>query len=54
MEKYSQLSSNMYKQKCKQKCYKKMQQKVQQKVQNTYAALLIKRFVFTKLVEFLF
>ena len=31
-----------------------VQQKVQQKLHNNYVALLIKRFVFTKLVESLY
>ena len=31
-----------------------MQQTLQQKVHNSYVALLIKQFVFTKLVEFLY
>ena len=42
-----QNSSKMYKQKVQQK----VKQKVQQKVRNSYVALLMKQFVFTKLVE---
>ena len=51
MEKYNKISSRMYKHIVKQKVQQKMQQKVQQKVHNNYVPLLIKRFVFTKLVE---
>ena len=35
----------------KQKVQQKVKQKVQQKVRNSYVALLMKQFVFTKLVE---
>ena len=41
--KYNKISSKMYKQ--------LLQQIVQQKVHNNYVALLIKQFVFNKLVE---
>ena len=44
MEKYNKISSKMY------LVQQIMQQKVQQKVHNNYVALLIKQFVFTKLV----
>ena len=47
MEKYNKVSSKMYKHLLQQK----MQHKVQQKMHNNYVALLIKEFVFTKLVE---
>ena len=53
MEKYNKISSKMYKQLVQQKAQQKTQQKVQQKVHSSYAALLIKRFLFTKLVEYL-
>ena len=43
MEKYNIISRNMSKH--------LVQQKVQQRVHNNYAALLKRRFVFTKLVE---
>ena len=46
MEKYNKISSKMYKHLVQQI----IQQKVQQKVHNNYVALLIKQFVFTKLV----
>ena len=46
MEKYNKISSKMYKHLVQQI----MQQKVQQKVHNNYIALLIKQFVFTKLI----
>ena len=46
MEKYNKISSKMYKHLAQQI----MQQKVQQKVHNNYVALLIKQFVFTKLI----
>ena len=46
MEKYNKISSKMYEHLVQQI----MQQKVQQKVHNNYVALLIKQFVFTKLV----
>ena len=49
-EKYNKISSKMYKHLVQQKG----QQKMQQKVWNNYVALLIKRFVFTKLVESLY
>ena len=42
MEKYNKISSKMYK------------HLVQQKVHNNYVSLLIKQFVFTKLVETLY
>ena len=55
MEKYNKISSKMIKylvqQKVQQNMQQKLQQKVQQKVHNNYVALLIKRFVFIKLVE---
>ena len=55
MEKYSKISSQMYKclvqQIVKQKVQQKAQQRVPQKVHNNYVALLIKQFVFTKFVE---
>ena len=46
MEKYNKISSKMYKHLVQQI----MQQKVQRKVHNNYVVLLIKQFVFTKLV----
>ena len=46
MEKYYKISSEIYKH--------LMQQTVPQKVQNNYVALLIKQFVFTKLVKSLY
>ena len=46
MEKYNKISCKMYKQ--------LVQQTAQQKVHNNYVALLIKQFVFTKLVESLY
>ena len=46
MEKYNKISSEMYQH--------LVQQTVQQKVDNNYVALLIKQFVFTKLVESLY
>ena len=53
MEKYNKISSKMYKQLVQQKAQQKTQQKVQQKVHSSYAALLIKRFLFINLVEYL-
>ena len=50
MEKYNKISSEMY-QHLRQQT---VQQKVQQKVHKNYVALLIKQFVFTKLVESLY
>ena len=53
MEKYNKILGKMYlKQLIVQKKVKK--KKVQQKVHNSYIALLIKQFVFTKLVESLY
>ena len=46
MEKYNKISSEMYQH--------LVQQTVQQKVHNNYVVLLIKQFVFTKLVESLY
>ena len=46
MMKQNKITSKMYKQ--------LVQQKVQEKVHNNYAALLIKQFVFNKLVESLY
>ena len=46
MEKYNKISTKMYKH--------LVQQKGQQKMRNNYVALLIKRFVFSKLVESLY
>ena len=43
MEKYSKIPNKMYKH--------SVQQNVQQTVHNNYVTLLIKQFVFTKLVE---
>ena len=43
MEKYNKILSKMYK--------RLVQQTVQKKVHNNYVALLIKQFVFTKLVD---
>ena len=54
MEKYKIISSKMYKHLVQQKVQQKAQQNVQQKVHNNYVALLIKQFVFTKLVESLY
>ena len=48
MEKYNKISSKMYNYLMQQK----MQQKVDKKC--SYAALLIRRFVFSKLVEFVY
>ena len=50
MEKYNKISSKMYKNLVRQI----VQQKVQQKMYINYVALLIKRFVFTKLAESLY
>ena len=50
MEKYNKISSKMYKNLVRQI----VQQKVQQKMCINYVALLIKRFVFTKLAESLY
>ena len=50
MEKNNKTSIKMYKDSVQQK----MQQKVLQQVDNNYIKLLIKRFVFTKLVESLY
>ena len=50
MEKYNKIPSKMYKHLEQQK----VQQKVKQKVHSSYVVLLIKRFVFTKLVEYLY
>ena len=46
MEKYNKLSSKMYNH--------LLQQIVQQKLHNNHVALLIKEFVFTRLVESLY
>ena len=40
-------------QKVQQKVQRKVQQELQQKVHNNYVPHLIKRFLFTKLVEYL-
>ena len=50
MEKCNKISSKMYKHLIQQK----VQQKVQQKMRNNYVSLLIKRFLFVKLVESLY
>ena len=50
MEKYNKISSKMYKHLVQQS----VQQKGQQKVHSNYVTLLIKQFVFTKLVESLY
>ena len=47
MKKYNNISSKMYKHLIQQK----VQQKVQQKMRNNYVSLLIKRFLFVKLVN---
>ena len=47
MGKYSKISSKMF----KDLVQRIVHQKLQQKVHNNYVAYLIKRFVFTKLVE---
>ena len=44
----------MYKRVVQQKAQQKVQQNVQQKLHNNHVALLIKQFVFTKLVESLY
>ena len=44
----------MYKHVVQQKAQQKVQQNVQQKLHNNHIALLIKQFVFTKLVESLY
>ena len=44
----------MYKRVVQQKAQQKVQQNVQQKLHNNHIALLIKQFVFTKLVESLY
>ena len=54
MEKYNKMSSKRYKHLVQQTVQEKVQQKMQQKVHNNYVALLIKQFVFTKLVESLY
>ena len=55
MEKYNKILSKMYIHLVQQTVHQKVQQKVQQKLQqkghNNYVANLIKRFMFTKLVE---
>ena len=50
MKKYNKISSKIYKNLVRQI----VQQKVQQKMYINYVALLIKRFVFTKLAESLY
>ena len=50
-EEYNKISNKVYEHLVQQKVQQKVHQKVQQKVQNSYVALLIKRFVFTNLVE---
>ena len=50
MVKFNKISSKIYKHLVQQEA----QQKVQQKVNKKYVALLIKQFVFTKLVESLY
>ena len=50
MEKYKKISSKMYKYLVQQTVQQEVLQKVQQKVHNNYVALLMKQFVFTKLV----
>ena len=50
MEKYNKTSSEMY----KHLVQEKVKQKVQQKVHNNHFSLLIKQFVFIKLVESLY
>ena len=52
--KYKKIPSKMYKQLVQQIVQQKVQQKGQQKVHNIYVALLIKQFVFTKLMESLY
>ena len=54
MEKYNKILSKRYKHLGQQTVQQKVQQKMQQKVHNNYVALLIKQFVFTKLVESLY
>ena len=44
----------MFKRVVQQKAPQKVQQNVQQKLHNNHVALLIKQFVFTKLVESLY
>ena len=55
MEKHNKISSKMYEDLVQQNMQRKVQQnlkqKVKQKVINNYVVLLIKRFVFTKLIE---
>ena len=51
MEKHNKISSKMYKYLVQQIVQEKVQQKVHKKVHNDHVAHLIKRFVFTKLVE---
>ena len=46
--------NNLVQQIVQQKVRRKEQQKVQQKVPNNYVALLIKQFMFTKLVKSLY
>ena len=50
MEKYNKISSEMY----RHLVQEKVKQKVQQKVHNNHLSLLIKQFVFIKLVESLY
>ena len=50
LEKYNKISSKIYEHLMQQT----VQQKVQRKVRNNYVALLIKQFVFSKLVGFLY
>ena len=54
MGKYNETLSKMCKHLVQQKVQERVQQKVQQKVRNNYVVLLIKLFVFTKLLESLY
>ena len=54
IQRYNKISSKMYKRVVQQKAPQKVQQNVQQKLHNNHVALLIKQFVFTKLVESLY
>ena len=53
MEKYNKTLSRIYKHLLQQTVQQKVQQKIQQKV-HSYVALLMKQFMFTKLVESLY
>ena len=54
MVKCNKISSKMCQHLVQQIAQRKVRQKVQQTVHNNYAALLIKRFLLTKLVESLY